>query len=183
MAPSLRVDSGQTEVKVKVADADVHPAPRSFAELRERVPEPWRSRSWPDQVFDEIRCEADRCEEAHPRGAVDVHNNGQMMLRSRCENGVILRLSKRRRRVRDEHHFHEIRMAGPTLDLTDCQGRLTRANPQGAAVATMPVVGREPRICEPRVRSGAHRRFVLRIRYGADRKRQEDGIVDARNLE
>ncbi len=54
MARSLRVDGGRPEVRVKVIDADVHPAPRSFAELRERVPEPWRSRNWPDQVFDAV---------------------------------------------------------------------------------------------------------------------------------
>jgi len=54
MARSSHIDLGQTEVRVNVVDADVHPAPRSFAELRERVPEPWRSRNWPDQVFDAV---------------------------------------------------------------------------------------------------------------------------------
>jgi predicted TIM-barrel fold metal-dependent hydrolase len=55
MAQSLHeVQSGQTEVRVNIVDTDVHPAPRSFAELRERVPEPWRSRNWSDQVFDAV---------------------------------------------------------------------------------------------------------------------------------
>lgn len=43
-----------TVVPVTVVDADVHPAPRSFEELREYVPEPWRSRKWPNQVFDAV---------------------------------------------------------------------------------------------------------------------------------
>jgi predicted TIM-barrel fold metal-dependent hydrolase len=54
MAKSLSPDRGETRVAVQVVDSDVHPAPRSFAELRERVPEPWRSRNWPDQVFDAV---------------------------------------------------------------------------------------------------------------------------------
>jgi len=55
MARSLRqIDEGQATVRVRIVDTDVHPAPRSFAELRERVPEPWRSRNWSDQVFDAV---------------------------------------------------------------------------------------------------------------------------------
>lgn len=55
MARSLRqIDDGKATVKVRIVDTDVHPAPRSFAELRERVPEPWRSRNWSDQVFDAV---------------------------------------------------------------------------------------------------------------------------------
>jgi uncharacterized protein len=55
MARSLRqIEDGIATVRVKIVDTDVHPAPRSFAELRERVPEPWRSRNWSDQVFDAV---------------------------------------------------------------------------------------------------------------------------------
>jgi predicted TIM-barrel fold metal-dependent hydrolase len=42
------------EVPVRVVDADVHPAPRSPDELRAYVPEPWRSRSWAEQIFDAV---------------------------------------------------------------------------------------------------------------------------------
>lgn len=41
-------------VPVNIVDADVHASPQSAEELWEYVPEPWRSRSWPAQVFDAV---------------------------------------------------------------------------------------------------------------------------------
>ncbi|MBI3964753.1 MAG: amidohydrolase [Chloroflexi bacterium] len=40
-----------TEVAVRLVDCDVHPVPRSYAELREYLPEPWRSRRFPERLF------------------------------------------------------------------------------------------------------------------------------------
>jgi predicted TIM-barrel fold metal-dependent hydrolase len=36
--------------KVALVDADIHPYPASFEELRAHMPEPWRSQGWVDQV-------------------------------------------------------------------------------------------------------------------------------------
>jgi predicted TIM-barrel fold metal-dependent hydrolase len=44
----------QTEVPVRVIDVDVHPAPRSLDEVRDYLPEPWRSRHLPEQVLNPI---------------------------------------------------------------------------------------------------------------------------------
>lgn len=48
-----QVMEGRT-VDVKIVDTDVHPSPQSGEELRSYVPEPWRSRQWPSQVFDAV---------------------------------------------------------------------------------------------------------------------------------
>jgi predicted TIM-barrel fold metal-dependent hydrolase len=39
-------------VAVTVVDADVHPVPRSSDELRDYMPEPWRSQEWPMRLVD-----------------------------------------------------------------------------------------------------------------------------------
>jgi predicted TIM-barrel fold metal-dependent hydrolase len=44
----------EAALAVRVVDADVHPSPKSPEELRAYLPEPWRSRSWSDQVFSAI---------------------------------------------------------------------------------------------------------------------------------
>jgi predicted TIM-barrel fold metal-dependent hydrolase len=41
-------------VDVKVVDADVHPAARSLTEIRQYLPEPWRSRRFSDQMLDAV---------------------------------------------------------------------------------------------------------------------------------
>ncbi|MBI4504641.1 MAG: amidohydrolase [Chloroflexi bacterium] len=46
-----RAERAPAEVAVAVVDADVHPAPRSAAELGAYLPEPWRSQEWPKRLF------------------------------------------------------------------------------------------------------------------------------------
>ncbi|MBI3966073.1 MAG: amidohydrolase [Chloroflexi bacterium] len=40
------------EVEVQIVDTDVHPDPRSMAELREYLPAPWNREVWADRIFD-----------------------------------------------------------------------------------------------------------------------------------
>ncbi|MBI3968644.1 MAG: hypothetical protein HY329_23665, partial [Chloroflexi bacterium] len=40
-----------TEVAVKIVDTDVHPSPRSASEALDFIPEPWRSRNLPNEVY------------------------------------------------------------------------------------------------------------------------------------
>jgi uncharacterized protein len=49
----VEAQAGPRTVSVKLVDADIHPAPRSFAELREFVPEPYRSQGWLDRTGNE----------------------------------------------------------------------------------------------------------------------------------
>ncbi len=42
------------EVDVKIVDTDVHPATRSLTELRQYLPEPWRSRRFSDRMLDAV---------------------------------------------------------------------------------------------------------------------------------
>ncbi|MBI2322238.1 MAG: amidohydrolase, partial [Chloroflexi bacterium] len=53
MAQTVGIAEARTpaEVAVEIVDIDVHPAPRSNDEVRAYIPEPWRSRPWPEQVF------------------------------------------------------------------------------------------------------------------------------------
>ncbi|MBI4504642.1 MAG: amidohydrolase [Chloroflexi bacterium] len=53
MAQTVGIAEARTpaEVAVEIVDVDVHPAPRSNDEVRAYIPEPWRSRPWPEQVF------------------------------------------------------------------------------------------------------------------------------------
>lgn len=54
MALNSEPAAGAAGIPVQIVDTDVHPAPRSAAELREYMPEPWRSRNWPPQVLDAV---------------------------------------------------------------------------------------------------------------------------------
>lgn len=53
-AQILERPKGDKLVDVKIVDTDVHPSPSSPEILRSYVPEPWRDKSWSDEVFNAI---------------------------------------------------------------------------------------------------------------------------------